>query len=52
MLLFGDSHDYKVGFQKWQVFFKVCSGHEKEIAIIYEDHWIFLYDRDAVFLVK
>lgn len=47
-----DINKTMVGFQKWQVFFRVCSGHEKEIAIIYEDHWIFLYDRDAVFLVK
>lgn len=47
-----DINKTMVGFQKWQVFFKVCSCHGKEIDIIYEDHWIFLYNRDAVFLVK
>lgn len=47
-----DINKTMVGFQKGQVIFKVCSCHEKEIAIIYEDQWIFLYNRDAVFLVK
>lgn len=37
-----DINKTMVGFQKGQVIFKVCSCHEKEIAIIYENLLDFL----------